>query len=111
MSAPESQDEKQRRSPATLVAIAGAAAVWLVAAGPPGDQTMATWIGRLAFHLVAAVLMRWLWVRVQKPRPRILSPSLFLIAAGVALLGRFGPDTVESAGGPPMSSRIEAPPV
>lgn len=67
------------------------AAVWLVAAGPPGDEPVARWAGMLAFHLVAAALMRWLYIRVQKPRPPVLSPTLFLIAAGIALLGRFGP--------------------
>ena len=62
---------------------------WLLAAGPPGDQPIAGWVGTLLFHLVAAALIRWLYLRVQKPRPPVLSPVLFFIAAGVALLGRF----------------------
>lgn len=81
----------KRRDPATVAAMIAAAVVWLLAAGPPGDQPVAGWIGMLLFHLAAAALMRWVYIRVQKPRPPVLAPSLFLIAAGVALLGRFGP--------------------
>ena len=69
----------------------GAAALWIVAAGPPErDQTVAAWVGMLAFHLTAALLIRWLLVRKQEPRPAIWSPWLLVIAAGIALLGRFG---------------------
>lgn len=75
------------------LAFAAAIAVWLAAAGPPGEQPVAGWIGMLLFHLAAAAAIRWLYIRVQKPRPRVWSPVLFLIAAGVALLGRFGPAT------------------
>ena len=51
---------------------------------------MARWIGELIFHLLAALLITWLWMRKQEPRPSLLSPWLFLVAAGIALLGRFG---------------------
>lgn len=64
-------------------------ALWLVAAGLPGDQPVARWVGALAFHLLAALLITWLFVRKQEPRPALWSPWLFLVAAGVALLGRF----------------------
>ena len=50
---------------------------------------MARWVGALVFHLLAALLLTWLFVRKQEPRPGLLSPWLFLAAAGVALLGRF----------------------
>lgn len=76
--------------------IAGAAA-WIAAAGLPEDQPIARWIGMLLFHFVAALLIRWIYTRKQSPRPRLISPTLFLIAAGVALLGRFGTDPAEAA--------------
>lgn len=80
------------------VALTVAAAVaWLVAAGPPGEQSVAAWVGMLAFHLLAALLIRWVYTRRQVPRPALLSPALFLIAAGIALLGRVGPERVETA--------------
>ena len=77
-------------SPATIAAFVAAAALWIAAAGLPGDQTVASWIGMLAFHLLAALLIRWLLVRKQQPRPPVWSPWLLVIAAGIALLGRFG---------------------
>ncbi len=80
--------EPDRASPLLFVA---SVAVWLAAAGPPGERTVAEWFGMLVFHLAAAAAMRWLYTRPQKPRPPVMSPALFLIAAGVALLGRFGP--------------------
>lgn len=64
-------------------------ALWLVAAGAPGEQPVAGWVGMLIFHLLAALLLYWLFVRKQEPRPRLLSPWLFVVAAGIALLGRF----------------------
>lgn len=73
-----------------MVALLGSVALWLVAAGPPGDQPTARWIGGLIFHLLAALLITWLWVRKQEPGPSLLSPWLFLVAAGIALLGRLG---------------------
>lgn len=72
-------------------ALLGSLALWLVVAGPPGDQPVARWVGGLIFHLLAALLITWLLARKQDPRPGLLSPWLFLAAAGVALLGRFGP--------------------
>ena len=66
-----------------------AVALWLVAAGPPEDG-VARWVGTLVFHLLVAALMRWLWIRPQRPKPAFMSPWLFAIAAGVALLGRMG---------------------
>ncbi len=66
-------------------------ALWLLAAGLPEGVPLARWAGMLLFHLLAALLIRWLLVRTQRPRPRLWSPWLFLIAAGVALLGRVGP--------------------
>jgi thiol:disulfide interchange protein len=72
-----------------LLALGAALAVWLVAAGLPGDQGLARWVGGLLFHLLAALLICWLFVRKQQPRPGLLSPWLFLVAAGIALLGRF----------------------
>ena len=78
-------------NPAAAAAFVGAAALWILAAGlPERDQTIAAWVGMLAFHLVAALLIRWLLVRKQQPRPPIWSPWLLVIAAGIALLGRFG---------------------
>ncbi len=71
-------------------ALVGSIALWVVAAGLPGDQPVARWVGALVFHLLAALLITWLFVRKQEPRPSLLSPWLFLVAAGVALLGRFG---------------------
>ncbi len=73
----------------TIIAFGSSAALWLVAAGGPGDQPVARWVGVLIFQLVAALLIRYLYIRPQKPRPRTWSWSVFLIAAGVALLGRF----------------------
>lgn len=78
-------------SPGNIAAFVGAAGLWIAAAGlPGGDQTVASWVGMLAFHLLAALLIRWLLVRKQQPRPPIWSPWLLAIAAGIALLGRFG---------------------
>jgi hypothetical protein len=76
-----------------LATIAGSIALWLVAAGLPGDQPVARWVGGLIFHFLAALLITWLWVRKQEPRPSLLSPWLFLVAAGIALLGRFSQPT------------------
>lgn len=87
----------ERRDPARIALTVAAAIVWLVAAGPPGEQSVAAWMGMLAFHLLAAVLIRWVYTRRQEPRPPMLSPALFLIAAGIALLGRVGPERVETA--------------
>lgn len=67
----------------------GALALWLVAAGLP-DDGVARWVGALVFHLLVAALIRWLWIRPQRPKPPFLSPWIFAIAAGVALLGRMG---------------------
>ena len=74
-----------------MVALAylGALAVWIVVAGLPADG-VARWIGALVFHLLVAALIRWLWIRPQRPKPAFASPWIFLIAAGVALLGRMG---------------------
>lgn len=69
----------------------GALALWIVAAGLP-DEGVARWIGTLVFHLLVAASIRWLWIRPQRPKPPFASPSIFLIAAGVALLGRMGPN-------------------
>lgn len=74
---------------ATVLAYIASIAAWLIAAGVPSDGS-ARWIGALAFHLVAAALIRWLWIRPQRPKPEFWGPSVFLIAAGVALLGRMG---------------------
>jgi hypothetical protein len=71
------------------LALVGSVALWLVAAGMPGDDPVARWIGGLLFHLLAGALIVWLFVRKQTPRPSIWSPWLFLVAAGIALLGRF----------------------
>ena len=71
------------------LAYLGAFALWIVAAGLP-EEGVARWIGTLAFHVLVAALIRWLWIRPQRPKPRFASPSIFLIAAGVALLGRMG---------------------
>lgn len=76
---------------ATGAVFVGAIALWLVAAGPPGDQPVAGWVGMLLFHLAAAALIRWIYIRTHRPRPAVWSPVLFVIAAGIALLGRFGP--------------------
>ncbi|MDP9067014.1 MAG: hypothetical protein M3N53_01530 [Actinomycetota bacterium] len=73
------------------LALLASLGLWLVAAGPPDDEPIARWAGMLVFHLLAALLIRWLLVRTQKPRPRLWSPWLFVIAAGVALLRRLGP--------------------
>lgn len=70
-------------------ALLASVALWLLAAGLPEDEPVARWIGELAFHLLAALLITWLFVRKQEPRPSLLSPWLFLVAAGIALLGRF----------------------
>lgn len=67
----------------------GAIVVWLLAAGLPEDGA-ARWVGALVFHLLVAALIRWLWIRPQRPKPAFASPWIFLIAAGVALLGRMG---------------------
>ena len=72
-----------------LLTTLGSIVLWLLAAGPPGDQPPARWIGMLVFHLLAALLITWLFVRKQEPRPSLWSPWLFLVAAGIALLGRF----------------------
>lgn len=69
-------------------ALGASIALWLVAAGPPGAQPVARWVGMLVFHLLAALLIYWLFVRKQEPRRRLMSPWLFLVAAGIALLGR-----------------------
>ncbi len=71
------------------VALVGSIALWLLAAGLPGDQPVARWVGALIFHLLAALLITWLFLRKQDPRPSLLSPWLFLVSAGIALLGRF----------------------
>ena len=73
-----------------ILSFAAAIALWLVASGGPTDGA-ARWVGELVFHLLAAMLIRWLWIRPQKPKPAFWAPSLFAIAAGIALLGRFGP--------------------
>lgn len=78
------------------LAFVAAIALWIAAAGPPGDQTLAEWIGALLFHFLAALLIRWIYTRKQTPRPRLVSPTLFLIAAGIALLGRLGAEPVEA---------------
>lgn len=74
-----------KRSAALIASIA----LWLLAAGLPEDEPIARWVGELLFHLLAALLITWLFVRKQEPRPGLLSPWLFLVAAGIALLGRF----------------------
>ncbi len=73
-----------------VAAFAVSVALWLVAAGFPGHEPVARWTGELIFHLTAGLLITWLFVRKQEPRPSLLSPWLFLVAAGIALLGRFG---------------------
>jgi hypothetical protein len=73
-----------------VLALLAAVAAWLAAAGPPGHLAVARWIGMLLFHLTAALLIRWIVSRRQVPRPSLWSPWLFVVAAGVALLGRFG---------------------
>lgn len=70
------------------LALLASALVWLVAAGLPGGQPIARWAGALVFHLLVALLICWLFVRKQQPRPGLFSPWLFLVAAGIALLGR-----------------------
>ena len=70
-------------------ALVASVALWVLAAGLPQDEPIARWIGELLFHLLAALLITWLFVRKQEPRPSLLSPWLFLVAAGIALLGRF----------------------
>lgn len=70
-------------------ALLASVALWLLAAGLPEDEPIARWAGELLFHLLAALLITWLFVRKQEPRSSLLSPWLFLVAAGVALLGRF----------------------
>lgn len=77
------------RRPLLLLSLAASFALWLLAAGLPQDEPVARWIGTLLFHLLAALLIVWLFVRKQEPRPPLLSPWLFLVAAGIALLGRF----------------------
>lgn len=72
-----------------IAALAASIALWLAAAGLPDDQPVARWVGQLLFHLLSALLITWLFVRKQEPRPGLLSPWLFLVAAGIALLGRF----------------------
>lgn len=72
-------------------------AAWILAAGLPEQDAGARWVGTLAFHLLAALLIKWIYTRKHSPRPPLLSPALFLIAAGIALLGRLGPDRVETA--------------
>ncbi len=74
-----------------ILGFAGSITLWLLAAGPHGDAPIARWVGMLLFHLLSALLIRWLWVRTQQPRRRLWSPWLFVVAAGVALLGRLGP--------------------
>ncbi len=74
-----------------ILVFAGSITLWLLAAGLPGDAPIARWAGMLLFHLLAALLIRWLLVTTQQPRRRLWSPWLFVIAAGVALLGRVGP--------------------
>lgn len=71
------------------LAYAGALALWVLAAGLP-DDGVARWAGALVFHLLVAALIRWLWIRPQRLKPSFMSPWLFAIAAGVALLGRVG---------------------
>ena len=71
-------------------AVIGSIALWMLAAAPPGGRLVSEWIGTLLFHLTAALLITWLFVRKQDPRPSLWSPWLFMIAAGIALLGRFG---------------------
>lgn len=93
MTGPRREEAEERKRPGTALAFLGGIALWLVAAGPPGAQPVAGWVGMLLFHLLAATAIRWLYIRVQKPRPRVWSPVLFVIAAGVAVLGRFGPAT------------------
>lgn len=78
-----------RSRAANGLAYAASIALWLIVAGAPEDG-VARWLGALAFHLLAAALMRWLWIRPQRPKPEFWAPSVFLIAAGVALLGRMG---------------------
>lgn len=91
-------NERSRQSPGLLgAAFVASIGVWIAAAGLPGDEPVARWIGTLLFHFVAALAIRWIYTRKQSPRPRLVSPTLFLIAAGVALLGRLGPDPVEAA--------------
>ncbi len=80
-----------------ILAFVGSITIWIAAAGPRGDQTPAEWVGALLFHFLAALLIRWIYTRKQTPRPRLISPTLFLIAAGIALLGRFGADPAEAA--------------
>ena len=75
--------------PLLLLSFAGSIALWIVAAGLPQGEPVARWIGTLLFHLLAALLIVWLFFRKQEPRPPLLSPWLFLVAAGIALLGRF----------------------
>ena len=70
-------------------ALLASVALWFLAAGLPEDQPIARWIGGLVFHLLAALLITWLFVRKQEPRPSPLSPWIFLVAAGIALLCRF----------------------
>ena len=82
------RDEERRPAPKVLLGFVGSIALWLLAAGGPGDEPVARWVGMLGFHVVAASVIRWLYIRVQRPRPRVVSPTLFLIAAGIALLGR-----------------------
>lgn len=87
-----------QQSPMLLgLAFVGSIIVWIVAAGPPGDQPPARWVGALLFHFLAALLIRWIYTRKQTPRPRLVAPALFLIAAGIALLGRLGAGPVEAA--------------
>lgn len=73
----------------TAVHYIAALGLWLVAAGPPEDG-VARWIGALTFHILVAALIRWLWIRPQRPKPSFASPWIFAIAAGVAFLGRIG---------------------
>lgn len=76
-----------RQTLLTVVTYVGALALWFLAAGPPREG-VARWIGTLVFHLLAAALMRWIWIRPQRPKPAFWAPALFLLAAAVALLGR-----------------------
>jgi hypothetical protein len=73
------------------LAYLGSIAAWVAAAGLPDGGSVARWIGTLLFHLLAALLIRWIYTRRQVPRPTLWSPWLFLGAAGIALLGRLGP--------------------